>query len=68
MGVNKDMDLFETVHDKPGCEYISDMRSCRALPTDAKKGCIHPRFGGIYRARTCGYGGISVREENVWCR
>ena len=31
MGVNKDMDLFETVHDKLGCEYISDMRSCRAL-------------------------------------
>lgn len=30
MGVNKDMDLFETVHDKLGCEYISDMRSCRA--------------------------------------
>lgn len=22
MGVNKDMDLFETVHDKLGCEYI----------------------------------------------
>ena len=37
MGVNKDMDLFETVHDKLGCEYISDMRSCRALLTDAKK-------------------------------
>lgn len=25
------MDLFETVRDKLGCEYISDMRSCRAL-------------------------------------
>lgn len=25
MGVNKDMDLFETVHDKLGCEYISDI-------------------------------------------
>lgn len=37
MGVNKDMDLFETVHDKLGREYISDMRSCRALLTDAKK-------------------------------
>lgn len=31
------MDLFETVRDKLGCEYISDMRSCRALLTDAKK-------------------------------
>lgn len=31
------MDLLETVHDKLGCEYISDMRSCRALLTDAKK-------------------------------
>lgn len=37
MGVNKDMDLFETVRDKLGCEYISDMRSCRALLNDAKK-------------------------------
>lgn len=37
MGVNKDMDLFETVRDKLGCEYISDMRSCRALLADAKK-------------------------------
>ena len=37
MGVNKDMDLFETVRDKLGCEYISDMRSCRTLLTDAKK-------------------------------
>lgn len=37
MGVNKDMDLFETVHDKLGCEYIFDMRSCRALLNDAKK-------------------------------
>lgn len=33
----KDMDLFETVRDKLGCEYISDMRSCRALLADAKK-------------------------------
>lgn len=31
------MDLFETVRDKLGCEYISDMRSCRALLADAKK-------------------------------
>lgn len=31
------MDLFETVRDKLGCEYISDMRSCRALLNDAKK-------------------------------
>lgn len=31
------MDLFETVRDKLGCEYISDMRSCRAFLTDAKK-------------------------------
>ncbi len=37
MGVNKDMDLFETVRDQLGCEYISDMRSCRALLNDAKK-------------------------------
>lgn len=37
MGVNKDMDLFETVRDKLGCEYISDMCSCRALLADAKK-------------------------------
>ena len=37
MGVNKDTDLFETVRDKLGCEYISDMRSCRALLADAKK-------------------------------
>lgn len=37
MGVNKDMDLFETVRDKLGYEYISDMRSCRALLADAKK-------------------------------
>lgn len=37
MGVKKDMDLFETVRDKLGCEYISDMRSCRALLADAKK-------------------------------
>ncbi len=37
MGVNKDMDLFETVRDKLGCEYISDMRSCRALLADANK-------------------------------
>ena len=37
MGVNKDMDLFETVRDKLGCEYISDMRSCRALLADAMK-------------------------------
>ena len=36
-GVNKDMDLFETVRDQLGCEYISDMRSCRALLNDAKK-------------------------------
>ena len=62
------MDLFETVRDQLGCEYISDMRSCRALLNDAKKVVARPRFGGIYRARTCGYGGISVRKENVWCR
>lgn len=31
------MDLFETVRDQLGCEYISDMRSCRALLNDAKK-------------------------------
>ena len=31
------MDLFETVRDKLGCEYISDMRSCRALLADVKK-------------------------------
>lgn len=68
MGVNKDMDLFETVRDKLGCEYISDMRSCRALLNDAKKGCSQLRLGGIYRAGTCRYGGISVRKENVWCR
>lgn len=37
MGVNKDMDLFETVRDQLGGEYISDMRSCRALLNDAKK-------------------------------
>ena len=36
-GVNKDMDLFETVRDQLGCEYITDMRSCRALLNDAKK-------------------------------
>ena len=68
MGVNKDMDLFEAVHDKLGCEYIFDIPSSEALLTNAEKGCSQPRFGGIYRARTCGYGGISVREENVWCR
>lgn len=31
------MDLFESVRDMLGCEYISDMRSCRALQKDARK-------------------------------
>ena len=31
------MDLFETARDTIGCEYISDMSSCRALLADAKK-------------------------------
>lgn len=67
MGVNKDMDLFETVRDKLGCEYISDMRSCRALLADAKK-VVASLDLEAYTARERRYGGISVRKENVWCR
>lgn len=67
MGVNKDMDLFETVRDKLGCEYISDMRSCRALLNDAKK--VVASFDlEAYTRGNLQIWRISVRKENVWCR
>lgn len=62
------MDLFETVRDKIGCEYISDMRSCRALLADAKKVVASLDLEAYTARGTCRYGGISVRKENVWCR
>lgn len=64
MGVNKDMDLFETVRDKLGCEYISDMRSCRALLADAKK-VVASLDLEAYTARELADMAVSVKSNSV---